>query len=220
MAAIVPSRIRTSCIRPVTGSVALVLSVRTGAVRPVHPLRSVRYGRRTHVVDGIATGLGDAGCVKCTPSHVDPALVSGGVEPPVERNDHSTRLGESTNAMMECPDPDCSWRAIAPSENAARKTYLEHVVVEHTGEDAASTEWFETAPGRTSERRSHATEQVFIVFEGDLVLHTETTSIELSSSDSVRLEAGERYYRENPGEGPCYGIRVSAPRREFSIGDG
>lgn len=122
--------------------------------------------------------------------------------------------------MMECPDPDCSWRAIAPSVDAAHKTYLEHVVAEHTGDDATSTEWFETAPGRTSERRSHATEQVFIVFDGDLVLHTETSSIELSGSDSVRLEAGERYYSENPGEGPCYGIRVSGPGREFSIGDG
>ncbi|MFB6107500.1 MAG: hypothetical protein ABEJ82_01505 [Haloplanus sp.] len=32
---------------------------------------------------------------------------------------------------MRCSHPDCSWRAIAPSDRAAWTQYAEHLVTEH-----------------------------------------------------------------------------------------
>jgi hypothetical protein len=34
--------------------------------------------------------------------------------------------------MVQCSHTDCSWRAIAPSEDAAWSQYASHVVAEHT----------------------------------------------------------------------------------------
>ena len=120
---------------------------------------------------------------------------------------------------MTCPYPDCSWQAIAPSENGARNAYLKHVVTEHTDDGgAASVEWFEQSAGHVSRWHTPENRQVFIVLEGDLLVHTEDTAVELSTSDSMRIEAGERHYSENPGERPCVGLRVSAPRPARSDG--
>lgn len=119
---------------------------------------------------------------------------------------------------MTCPYPDCSWRAITASESGARTAYLKHVVEAHAEDGAASIDWFERSPGYTSTWRTHETGQLFIVLDGDFVLHTEATSTELSTSDSMQIAAGERHYTENPGERPCVGLRVSAPEHEFSTG--
>jgi hypothetical protein len=35
---------------------------------------------------------------------------------------------------MQCPNADCSWRAIAPSTDAAREQYARHVLEEHARE--------------------------------------------------------------------------------------
>ncbi|WP_440991784.1 cupin domain-containing protein [Haloarchaeobius baliensis] len=113
--------------------------------------------------------------------------------------------------MNRCPQPGCSWQALAASADGARTAYLEHVVTDHAGaDDPDSVDWFERSPGETSERRSHDHERVVIVLEGDLVLHTEDDSIELSTSDSMLIEAGEPYHSENPGEHPCLGITAAA----------
>lgn len=121
--------------------------------------------------------------------------------------------------MIQCPHPDCGWQAIAASTAGAEQTYVAHVLAEHSGAtDELSVDMFEQSPGDTSEQRSHETEQVFLIFEGEFVLHTEDDSFELSASDSVRLDAGERHYSENPGERPCVGLRVSAPGDELSGG--
>lgn len=118
---------------------------------------------------------------------------------------------------MICLYPDCSWQPITPSAEGDRKAYLEHVIAEHAETDgAADIEWFEKSPGHRSEWRSSENGQVFIVLEGQLVIHTETTEIELSTSDSVRIGGSERHYSENTGECQCVGLRVSAPEREFS----
>lgn len=119
--------------------------------------------------------------------------------------------------MRQCPHPDCAWQAVAPSAEGAKQSYVAHVVAEHAGaNDAVSVDRFEQSPGHTSKERSHDTDVVFIAFEGEFVLHTEETSIELSTSSSVRVEAGECHYRENPGERPCVGLRVAAPGDAFS----
>jgi len=34
--------------------------------------------------------------------------------------------------MIRCPDPDCGWQAIAPSDDAARDQYAAHLVDAHT----------------------------------------------------------------------------------------
>ncbi|MFC7133068.1 MULTISPECIES: cupin domain-containing protein [Salinibaculum] len=121
--------------------------------------------------------------------------------------------------MKQCPYPDCAWQAIAPSTEGARQAYMTHVVDEHLlATDAISVDPFEAPPGHTSDPRSHDTAQVVIVFEGELVLHTEDASVELSTSDSMRIDAGESHYSENPGDRPCVGLRVSTPGPEFSGG--
>jgi predicted small metal-binding protein len=33
--------------------------------------------------------------------------------------------------MFRCPTPGCGWRAIAPSEAAAREQYAEHLIAAH-----------------------------------------------------------------------------------------
>ncbi|MFC6976671.1 cupin domain-containing protein [Halomicroarcula sp. GCM10025709] len=114
--------------------------------------------------------------------------------------------------MKRCSHPDCSWQPIAASTAGARTALLRHLVTEHGAEDDAVTvDWFERSPGETSDRRSHDHEQVFIVLEGDLRLHTEDESIELTTGDSLSIEAGQRYHSENHGERPCVGIRTAAP---------
>lgn len=113
--------------------------------------------------------------------------------------------------MKQCPQPDCSWQAITASAAGARNAYLKHVVDEHAGaDDEIAVDWFEKSPGQTSDRRSHEHEQVFIVLDGELVLHTEDTSFELSTGDSMPIEAGVSYHSENPSERTCVGIRTSA----------
>lgn len=122
--------------------------------------------------------------------------------------------------MDRCPKSDCSWRPIAASTDGARTAYLKHVVSEHAGvDDATVVDWFERSPGETSERRSHDRERVIIVLEGQLLVHTEDDAIALSTSDSLRIEAGERYHSENPGDRQCVGITTTAPGHERATGD-
>jgi|AntRauMinimDraft_4_1070384.scaffolds.fasta_scaffold00135_7 mannose-6-phosphate isomerase-like protein (cupin superfamily) len=114
--------------------------------------------------------------------------------------------------MHHCPHPDCSWQAIVASADGAQRAYLQHLVEEHAGADnARDVDWFEQSPGEISGRRSHEREHVFIVLDGEIVIHTEDDSIELSTGDSVPVEAGMRYHSENLGSRSCVGIRASAP---------
>ena len=88
--------------------------------------------------------------------------------------------------------------------------YLRHVLTEHTdGDDGVSVDWFELPPGHRSTRRRPESDQVYVVLEGELVVHTDARSIDLSTSDSVRIEGGERHSTENPGERPCVGLRLA-----------
>jgi len=121
--------------------------------------------------------------------------------------------------MWNCLQSGCSWQAIAPSAEGARNAYLRHIVDKHTGaDDVFDVEWFEKPPGEISNRRSHEHEQIFIILDGAMILHTDDDSIELSTGDSVPIEARARYHSENPGERACVGIRTSAPGFERANG--
>ncbi|MEM4780880.1 MAG: cupin domain-containing protein [Halalkalicoccus sp.] len=80
---------------------------------------------------------------------------------------------------------------------------------------AVSVDWFEKPPGHVSERHSHRNEQVFVVLEGEFVLHTDEGSVTLGRYDAARVDSDEPHWSENPGPEPTVGINVFAPGREF-----
>jgi mannose-6-phosphate isomerase-like protein (cupin superfamily) len=100
---------------------------------------------------------------------------------------------------------------VTPSDAGATESYVTHLVEEHAAAEGSEVDFFERTPEDASEPRSHETRQVFVVLEGELVLHTDASSITLTANDSVSLDAGERYEAENPGTDRCVGIRFAAP---------
>lgn len=81
--------------------------------------------------------------------------------------------------------------------------------------DAVSVDWFEKPPGHVSEKHSHDHEQIFVVLEGTVVLHTERESVTLGRYDTAWVDGGEAHWSENPGSEPATGLNIFAPGREF-----
>lgn len=62
---------------------------------------------------------------------------------------------------------------------------------------------------------SHENEQIFVILNGEFILHTEDDSVRLSTYDTAWVDEWENHYSENPGERPCIGLNIFAPDREF-----
>ncbi|WP_134671753.1 cupin domain-containing protein [Halorussus marinus] len=85
------------------------------------------------------------------------------------------------------------------------------------GSDAFSFEWFEKPPGHSSPMHDHENEQVCLVLEGELTVHTEDDSVTMGEYDSVLLESWESHRVENTGEERAVGLDVFAPGRGFDF---
>jgi quercetin dioxygenase-like cupin family protein len=100
----------------------------------------------------------------------------------------------------ETYEPEQGWRRVALA-----------------GSDAFSFEWFEKPPGHSSPMHDHANEQVCIVLDGELTVHTETDTVALGQYDSVWLESDESHRVENTSTTRAVGIDVFAPGRSFDF---
>jgi quercetin dioxygenase-like cupin family protein len=100
----------------------------------------------------------------------------------------------------ETYEPEQGWRRVALA-----------------GSDAFSFEWFEKPPGHSSPMHDHTNEQVCIVLEGELTVHTETAAVTLGPYDSVWLESGEPHRVENTDTERAVGIDVFTPGRSFDF---
>lgn len=85
------------------------------------------------------------------------------------------------------------------------------------GSDQFTFEWFEKPPGHSSPMHDHENEQVCIVLQGELTVHTESEAVTLERFDSVRLEAWESHRVENTGDETAVAIDVFAPGRGFDF---
>jgi quercetin dioxygenase-like cupin family protein len=85
------------------------------------------------------------------------------------------------------------------------------------GSDNFTFEWFEKPPGHSSPMHDHENEQVCVVLEGELTVHTESNSVVLRRFDSVWLESDEPHRIENTGEETAVAIDVFAPGRGFDF---
>ena len=80
-----------------------------------------------------------------------------------------------------------------------------------------SFEWFEKPPGHSSPMHDHENEQVCIVLEGELTIHTEGDEVTLTKYDAARLERWEEHRIENMGDELAIGLDVFAPGRSFDF---
>jgi len=85
------------------------------------------------------------------------------------------------------------------------------------GSDQFSFEWFEKPPGHSSPMHDHVNEQVCVVLQGELTIHTEEESRTLERYDSVLLESSESHRVENTGDERAVGLDVFAPGRSFDF---
>jgi quercetin dioxygenase-like cupin family protein len=85
------------------------------------------------------------------------------------------------------------------------------------GSEQMSFEWFEKPPGHSSPMHDHENEQVCLVLEGELTVHTEEESVTLEQYDSVFLEEWEAHRIENTGDETAVGLDVFAPGRSFDF---
>jgi len=85
------------------------------------------------------------------------------------------------------------------------------------GSGAFSLEYFEKPSGHTSPMHDHENEQVCLVLEGELVVHTEEDSVALGPHDSVHLDARESHRVANETDERAVGLDVFAPGRSFDF---
>lgn len=100
----------------------------------------------------------------------------------------------------EAYEPDEGWRRVSLA-----------------GSEQFTFEWFEKPPGHSSPMHHHKNEQVCIVLQGELTVHTEDRSVTLGRYDSVKLDAWESHRVENSDEERVVAIDVFAPGREFDF---
>jgi len=101
----------------------------------------------------------------------------------------------------ETYEPDEGWKRVALA-----------------GSDAFTFEWFTKPPGHSSPMHDHENEQVCVVLDGELTIHTESgESVTLEQHDSVWLDAWETHRVENTGDQMAIGLDVFAPGRSFDF---
>lgn len=85
------------------------------------------------------------------------------------------------------------------------------------GSDQFTFEWFEKPAGHSSPMHDHENEQVCLVLEGEMTVHTEDDSVVLGQYDSVLLESNEPHCVENQSDERAVGLDVFAPGRGFDF---
>ena len=100
----------------------------------------------------------------------------------------------------ETYEPEEGWRRVAMA-----------------GSREFSFEWFEKPPGHSSPMHDHENEQVCLVLDGELTVHTEDDTVTLGRYDSVWLDAWESHRVENAGDERAVGLDVFAPGRSFDF---
>lgn len=100
----------------------------------------------------------------------------------------------------ETYEPDEGWRRVSLA-----------------GSDRFSFEWFEKPAGHSSPMHDHENEQVCLVLQGELTIHTDDESVTLGKYDSVWLDAWETHAVENTGDELAVGLDVFAPGRSFDF---
>ena len=85
------------------------------------------------------------------------------------------------------------------------------------GSERFTFEWFEKPSGHSSPMHDHENEQVCIVLEAELTVHTETESGTLGPYDSVRLDTWEEHRVANTDDERAVGLDVFAPGRSFDF---
>lgn len=100
----------------------------------------------------------------------------------------------------ETYEPDDGWRRVSLA-----------------GSDQFTFEWFEKPPGHSSPMHDHENEQVCLVLDGELTVHTEDDSVTLHRFDSVLFEAWETHRVENTGDETAVAVDVFAPGRSFDF---
>lgn len=85
------------------------------------------------------------------------------------------------------------------------------------GSEKFTFEWFEKPPGHSSPMHDHENEQVCLVLEGELTIHTEDGDVTLEQFDSVWLDSFESHRVENESETAAIGLDVFAPGRSFDF---
>lgn len=86
------------------------------------------------------------------------------------------------------------------------------------GSDTFTFEWFTKPPGHSSPMHDHENEQVCVVLDGELTLHSDDgTSVTLQKYDSAWIEPWEGHRVENTGEEMAIGLDVFAPGRGFDF---
>lgn len=85
------------------------------------------------------------------------------------------------------------------------------------GSDKFTFEWFEKPPGHSSPMHDHENEQVCLVLQGEITVHTEEDAVTLERFDSVWLEAWESHRVENTGDERAVAVDVFAPGRSFDF---
>ena len=103
-------------------------------------------------------------------------------------------------ADAETYEPDAGWRRVSLA-----------------GSDKFTFEWFEKPPGHSSPMHDHENEQVCVVLQGELTIHTEDDSATIHEFDSVHLNAWETDRVENTGDERAVAIDVFAPGRGFDF---
>lgn len=81
--------------------------------------------------------------------------------------------------------------------------------------ESVSVDWFQKPASHVSEMHNHENEQIFVILEGEFILHTEEESVHLERYDTAWVDAYEPHYSENPSTKPAIGLNVFAPGREF-----
>ena len=104
-------------------------------------------------------------------------------------------------AEAETYEPDDGWRRVSLA-----------------GSDEFTFEWFEKPPGHSSPMHDHENEQVCVVIEGEITVHTESDVAVLNEPfDSVHLDSWESHRVENTGDERAVAIDVFAPGRGFDF---
>lgn len=85
------------------------------------------------------------------------------------------------------------------------------------GSDKFTFEWFEKPPGHSSPMHDHENEQVCLVLQGELTIHTEDESKVLTKYDSAWLDSWESHRVENTGDETAIAVDVFAPGRDFDF---
>ncbi len=83
------------------------------------------------------------------------------------------------------------------------------------GDEAISLEWFTKPPGHQSPMHNHENEQVCVVLQGELTIHTEDDTQRAEQYDSVYLESWEEHSVENEGDTEAIGLDIFVPGRSF-----